>query len=75
MWFLTQHKRWGLIKEHPDYAGVAKQINKIDIYKSAAAMTKTPVPKESNRSSKLMDGKVWDAKDPNKYADSFAIHA
>ena len=19
MWFLTQHKRWGLIKEHPDY--------------------------------------------------------
>ena len=19
MWFLTQHKRWGLLKEHPDY--------------------------------------------------------
>ena len=23
MWFLTQHKRWGLLKEHPDYLKVA----------------------------------------------------
>ena len=36
MWFLTQHKRWGLIKDHPDYLAVAKQINQIDIYKQAA---------------------------------------
>jgi nitrate/nitrite transport system substrate-binding protein len=27
------------------------------------------------RSSKLMDGVVWDGKDPMKYADSFKIHA
>ena len=25
------------------------------------------------RTSKLMDGVVWDGKDPKKYADSFAI--
>ena len=25
MWFLTQHKRWGLLKEHPDYLGVASR--------------------------------------------------
>ena len=24
MWFLTQHKRWGLLKDHPDYLKVAK---------------------------------------------------
>ena len=36
MWFLTQHKRWGLLKEHPDYLAVAKQINQIEIYKQAA---------------------------------------
>jgi nitrate/nitrite transport system substrate-binding protein len=24
MWFLTQHKRWGLLKDHPDYLAVAK---------------------------------------------------
>ncbi len=75
MWFLTQHKRWGLVKDHPDYLGVARQINQIDIYKQAAAMTKTPVPKDVMRSSKLIDGVVWDGKDPAKYADSFKVKA
>ena len=75
MWFLTQHKRWGLIKDHPDYLGIAKQINRIDIYKQAAAATKTPLPSSEMRSSKLMDGVVWDGKDPAKYADSFKVKA
>jgi nitrate/nitrite transport system substrate-binding protein len=75
MWFLTQHKRWGLLKEHPDYLGVAKQINQIDLYKQAAAQLKVSVPKDVMRSSKLIDGVVWDGKDPKKYADSFAVKA
>jgi nitrate/nitrite transport system substrate-binding protein len=75
MWFLTQHKRWGLLKEHPDYLGVAKQINQIDLYKQAAAQLKVSVPKDVMRTSKLIDGVVWDGKDPKKYADSFAIKA
>jgi nitrate/nitrite transport system substrate-binding protein len=75
MWFLTQHKRWGLIKEHPDYLALAKQINQIDIYKQAASAAKIAVPKDVMRSSKLMDGVVWDGKDPKKYADSFKVHA
>jgi nitrate/nitrite transport system substrate-binding protein len=73
MWFLTQHKRWGLLKDHPDYLGVAKQINQIDIYKQAATATKTALPKSDMRTSKLMDGVVWDGKDPKKYAESFKI--
>jgi nitrate/nitrite transport system substrate-binding protein len=75
MWFLTQHKRWGLLKDHPDYLTVAKQINHIDIYKQAATASNTPVPKETMRSSKFMDGVVWDGKDPKKYADSFKVKA
>ena len=74
MWFLTQHKRWGLIKQHPDYLGIAKQINQIDIYKQAATASKTPVPKDAMRTSKLIDGVVWDGKDPKKYADSFKVN-
>ena len=70
-----QHKRWGLIKEHPDYLAVAKQINQIDLYKEAASAAKVSVPKDVMRSSKLMDGVVWDGKEPKKYADSFKIHA
>jgi nitrate/nitrite transport system substrate-binding protein len=75
MWFITQHKRWGLIKEHPDYLAVAKQINQIDLYKQAAGALKINVPSNPMRTSKLMDGIVWDGKDPKKYADSFAIKA
>lgn len=75
MWFLTQHKRWGLLKDHPDYLGVARSINRLDIYQQAATAAKAPLPKAEMRSSKLMDGTVWDGKDPRKYADSFAIKA
>jgi nitrate/nitrite transport system substrate-binding protein len=75
MWFLTQHKRWGLLKDHPDYLNVAKQINHIDIYKQAATASNTPVPKEAMRTSKFMDGVVWDGKDPKKYADNFKVKA
>ena len=75
MWFVTQHKRWGLIKEHPDYLAIAKQVNQIDIYKQAATASKTPIPKDVIRSNKLIDGVVWDGKDPKKYADSFKVHA
>jgi nitrate/nitrite transport system substrate-binding protein len=75
MWFLTQQKRWGLLKDHPDYLAVAKQINQIDVYKQAATATKTPVPKDAMRTSKLMDGVVWDGKDPKKYADAFKVKA
>jgi nitrate/nitrite transport system substrate-binding protein len=75
MWFLTQHKRWGLLKDHPDYLKVAQQINQIDLYKEAATATKTPIPKDVMRSSKFMDGVAWDGKDPKKYADAFKVKA
>jgi len=75
MWFLTQHKRWGLLKDHPDYLAVARQINQIDLYKQAATAAGAPIPKNEMRTHKLIDGVVWDGKDPQKYADSFKIKA
>ena len=75
MWFMTQHKRWGLIKDHPDYQGTATQINQIELYKQAATAAKVSVPKDPMRSSKLVDGVVWNGKDPKRYADSFKVKA
>jgi nitrate/nitrite transport system substrate-binding protein len=75
MWFITQHKRWGLIKEHPNYLAVAQEINRVDLYKSVAGAMGISVPKDVLRTSKLMDGVVWDGKDPAKYADGFKIKA
>ena len=73
MWFLTQHKRWGLLKEHPDYLAVARKVNQIDLSKQAATMAKISVPKDAMRSVKMIDGVVWDGKDPAKYADGFKV--
>jgi nitrate/nitrite transport system substrate-binding protein len=75
MWFLTQHKRWGLLKDHPDYLGVAKQINQIDLYKQAASQLKISIPKSDMRTSKMIDGVVWNGSNPNGYADSFKVKA
>jgi nitrate/nitrite transport system substrate-binding protein len=73
MWFMTQHRRWGLLKEDPDYLAVAKKVNRLDVYRDAAAMAKAPVPKDPMRTSKLIDGVVWDGRDPKKYAGAFKV--
>ena len=73
MWFMTQHRRWGLLKEDPDYLSIAKQVNRLDVYKDAAAMVKVSVPKDAMRSARLIDGVVWDGKDPKKYASGFKV--
>jgi nitrate/nitrite transport system substrate-binding protein len=73
MWFLTQHRRWGLLKEDPDYLAVAKKVNQIELYKQAATLAKASVPKDPMRSSKLLDGVVWDGRDPKKYALGFSV--
>ena len=75
MWFLTQHKRWGLLKSHPDYLATARQVNRIDVYKQAASAAGVSLPKSEMRSSKLVDGVVWDGKNPAAYADGFMINA
>ncbi len=75
MWFLTQHKRWGLLKTDPDYLAIAKKVNRIDIYTEAAKSMGISVPSDPMRSSKLLDGVVWDGKDPKAYANSFKIKA
>lgn len=73
MWFLTQHKRWGLLKDDPNYLAVAKQVNQIDLYTQAATQVKAPLPASPMRAAKLMDGVRWDGSNPKQYADGFKI--
>lgn len=75
MWFLTQHKRWGLLKTHPDYQAVSASINRIDLYKQAAAAAGASLPASESRDATLIDGVRWNGSDPAAYADSFHIKA
>ena len=74
MWFMTQHRRWGLLRHDPDYLAVACRVNQVELYREAAQMTGTPVPTALLRSSRLIGGTVWDGSDPAGYAGSFDIH-
>ncbi len=73
MWFMTQHRRWGLLKEDIDYLAVAKQVNQIDLYKQAATAAKVSLPKSELRKSTLMDGLLWDGSNPKQYAQGFKV--
>ena len=52
---------------------MAKKVNQIELYKQAATQTKTPIPKDVMRSSKMIDGTVWDGKNPKAYAAGFKV--
>ncbi len=75
MWFMTQHKRWGLLKGDVDYLGTASSVNQTKLYAEGAALAKVAVPKSPMRSVKMIDGTLWDGKNPKAYADAFKIKA
>ncbi len=75
MWFMTQFKRWGLLKKHPDYLAVAKRVNRTDIYQQAALALEIEVPQQHMRSSMLIDEVMWDGTHPAAYAENFSIRA
>jgi len=74
MWFLTQQRRWGLLREDPDYMAVAGAVNQVGLYREAALLAGVETPASILRSGTLIDGKVWDGSDPAAYARSFTIH-
>ena len=75
MWFMTQFRRWGLLREDPDYLAVASRVQQLDLYRQAASALGIDVPAATLRSSQLIDGRVWDGSDPAGYARSFKLHS
>ncbi|MNQ45162.1 Nitrate transport protein NrtA precursor [compost metagenome] len=75
MWFMTQFRRWGLLRDDPDYLAVARQVQQLDLYREAASAVGVAARGKEMRSSQLIDGKTWDGSDPAGYARSFKLHA
>jgi nitrate/nitrite transport system substrate-binding protein len=73
-WWLTQFRRWGMVKGAPDYKAVPKRVMRSDIYleamKELGMSTKTP---ELTKVT-LFDS-VMDIAGPEKYATSFPVHS
>jgi len=73
MWFMTQFRRWGLLKSTPDYMAVASRVNRIDVYQQAAQALEISTPENVMRTSRLMDGVVWNGHNPDAYVNQFSI--
>ena len=74
-WWLTQFRRWGMVKGAPDYAGISKRVMRPDIYMEAMKeMGVTPKVAPVTKWT-LWDGVAFDAANPEKYALSFPINS
>ena len=74
-WFLSQFRRWGLVKGAPDYAGIVNRVMRPDIYLEAMKeMGVTPKAADLPGFT-LWDGTTFDGKDPEQYAHTFAVHS
>lgn len=75
LWFLSQYRRWGLLREAQDLAGIAAAVNQTALYREAASALGIAVPEQATRSSVLIDGLSWQGEAAEAYADGFAIRA
>jgi nitrate/nitrite transport system substrate-binding protein len=73
--WLSQFRRWGMVKGAPDYEGVAKQVMRTDIYEEAMKELGVQHGGLSDSTETLFDGSVFDPKEPEKFATSFAVHS
>ncbi len=73
--WLSQFRRWGMVTGAPDYEGVAKKVMRHDIYEEAMKELGVVHGGMSDAPETLFDGAVFDAKEPEKFATSFAVHS
>jgi nitrate/nitrite transport system substrate-binding protein len=73
-WWLTQFRRWGMVKGAPDYQGITSRVMRPDLYLEAMKEMGNPVAVPEQQKITLFDGS-FDGSDPDKYALSFPVKA
>jgi nitrate/nitrite transport system substrate-binding protein len=75
VWFLSQFRRWGMLKEPPDYKTVVDRVHRPDLFREVAKELAVETPREDMKKETLWDGITFDPAEPERYAKSFAIHS
>ena len=73
IWWLSQFRRWGMVKGAPDYHGIVDRVVRPDIYREVAKEVGVEAPKADTKPEKLFDGIPFDPKDPEGYAKAFPV--
>lgn len=75
MWFLTQFRRWGLLKQDIDYLATAQQVNQVALYTEVATGLGISVPESAMKTERFFDGTLYDPGQAQAYANGFEIRA
>ncbi|MCI0620892.1 MAG: ABC transporter substrate-binding protein [Acidobacteria bacterium] len=75
LWWLSQFRRWGMVKGTPDYQGIVKKVLRTDLYLEAMKEIGVTSKGQDMQKEKFFDGVVFDPADPEKYARSFAVNS
>jgi nitrate/nitrite transport system substrate-binding protein len=73
-WWLTQFRRWGMVKTAPDYTGTPKRVLRADLYLEAMKELGVATKVAEEQKITLFDG-VFDGTNPENYATSFKVHS
>ena len=71
VWWLTQFRRWGMVKEAPDYKGLVDRVHRPDIFREVAKEMGIEVPEEDMKKETFFDGVEFDPAEPEEYAKKF----
>ena len=74
VWWLTQFRRWGMVKEPPDYTTLVNHVHRPDIYRAVAEEMGVSVPVADLKKEILFDGIAFDPEKPEEYARSFSVN-
>ena len=75
VWWLSQFRRWGMVKETPDYKGIVDRVHRPDIYREVAKEMGIEAPREDMKKETLFDGVTFDPAKPEEYAKAFPINS
>ena len=75
LWWLSQFRRWGMVKSAPDYQGIISKTMRQDIYLEATKDMGVTTKFKDMQKQTLFDGVTFDPADPEKYALSFPVHS
>jgi nitrate/nitrite transport system substrate-binding protein len=73
-WFISQYRRWGMVDGAVDYAAIAKQVMRPDIYEEAMKELGATHGGPDHNAETLFDGATFDPAKPEEYAKSFKVH-
>jgi nitrate/nitrite transport system substrate-binding protein len=74
IWWLSQFRRWGMIKQGVDYAGLATRVHRPDLFREVAQAMGIDTPNADMQKETLFDGIEFDPARPEEYARTFPVH-